>query len=61
MKKIFVLAAIGMFMGAGLAFANEGGKDKVKSDKAKTEKCTKKCTKPCPKKPCCDKSKCVKS
>lgn len=60
MKKIFVLAALTMVMGAGIAFATEGGKDK-KKEKAKTEKCTKPCTKPCPKPTCCDKSKCKKS
>lgn len=59
MKKLFVIAVASMLVGSGIAFANEGGKDK-KGDKAKTE-CTKKCTKPCAQKPCCDKSKCKKS
>lgn len=59
MKKVFVMAAMSMLVGSGIAFATEGGKDK-KDDKAKTT-CTKKCTKPCVQKPCCDKSKCTKS
>ncbi|MCG2615937.1 hypothetical protein LZZ85_16695 [Terrimonas sp. NA20] len=61
MKKIVVLAAMAMLVGGGIAFANEGGKDKKKGEKAKTEDCVKKCTKPCTKPPCCDKSKCKKS
>ncbi len=61
MKKIFVMAAMSLLIGGGLAFANEGGKDQKKGEKAKTEKCTKTCTKSCTKPPCCDESKCKKS
>lgn len=56
MKKLFLLATIAMLMGSTVTFANEGGKDKTKGSKSKTEK---KCPKPCP--PCCDKGKCGKS
>ena len=58
MKKIFVLAAVAVFMTSVFAFANGDDKSKNKSGKAKTECCKKHCSKPG--KPCCDKSKCVK-
>ena len=60
MKKIFLLAAMAMFMSSGVAFANGGDKNKNKENKARTEKnCPKPCPKPCP--PCCDKGKCERS
>jgi len=58
MKKLFLLATLSMLIGSGVAFA-DGGKNKQKAGKGKTEKCTKPCPKPC--NPCCDKSKCKKS
>jgi hypothetical protein len=60
MKKIFLLATVALFMSSAVAFANDGGKDKKKGGKARTEKkCPAPCPKPCP--PCCDKDKCDKS
>ena len=59
MKKVFLLATAALLMSA-VAFSNDGGKDRKKGDKARTEKkCPKPCPTPCP--PCCDKSKCDKS
>lgn len=59
MKKVFLLATAALLMSA-VAFSNDGGKDKNKGGKARTEKkCPKPCPTPCP--PCCDKSKCDKS
>ena len=59
MKKLFLLATMAMLMST-VTFANEGGKDKTKGSKSKTEKkCPKPCPQPCP--PCCDKGKCGKS
>jgi hypothetical protein len=59
MKKVFLLATVAL-LSTAVAFANDGGKDKKKGGKARTEKkCPTPCPKPCP--PCCDKDKCEKS
>ena len=60
MKKLFLLATMAMLMSSTVTFANDGGKNKTKGSKSRTEK---KCPKPCPQPcaPCCDKGKCGKS
>jgi hypothetical protein len=60
MKKLFLLATIATLMGSSVTFASDGGKDKTKGSKPRTEKkCPKPCPEPCP--PCCKKGKCEKS